>query len=388
MTATPACCVPARRMRVAVIINTYEARAESGGFIHLFEAAKRWTDFDLTVFGPEEARPRVAKELAGAEFLPIPSCERRIGNRAVVYAFRTLAAALLLPGRLRRFDAIYVLSQSLPDIVPAVLAAPQRTVAQVFHLQPLPWKRPGSLLNNMFAFLSERLGVALVRRFVRNVVVLTPLILPALKLPERTSVTHAGSGAWSISVDGMALAPQDRSGAVYVGRMHPAKGLDDVIEAWSMVREQSPHAVLTLVGLGDEEYVRKLRDKVERRGLDGSVRFAGFVSEAEKARILGGARMFVSASREEGWGIAIAEAMALGVPCVTYDLPVFNEVFSRGRIGAPIGDVAALARAMTTLLNDDALHERLLRQAADLAKAFSWDAVARAEERAIRRAAE
>jgi glycosyltransferase involved in cell wall biosynthesis len=375
-----------KRLRVAIVINTYENRAESGGFVHLFQTAKRWRDIELTVFGPETARSRVHTEVPGASFSAIPSCENLTGNRAIVYAFRMLAAALLLPRRLRAFDAVYVLSQSLPDILPAVLASPRRTVAQVFHLQPLPWKRRGSLLNNTFAYLNESLGVALVRRFVRNVVVLTASMEPALRLSSRTRVTVAGSGTWTMSIDAWSTQTRPRTGAVYVGRLHPAKGLEDVIDAWVMVHARVADAVLTLVGSGDDDYLSALRARIERLSLGPFVRMAGFVSEGEKARILGDARAFVSASREEGFGIAVAEALAMGVPCVTYDLPVFREVFPEGRIGVPLGDVAGLASGLVALLQDDVLHAGLSAGGRRLAAALSWDSVADREEDAIRSA--
>ncbi|MBV8149724.1 MAG: glycosyltransferase family 4 protein [Candidatus Eremiobacteraeota bacterium] len=369
-------------------MNTYEKRAESGGFVHLFQTAKRWRGVELTIFGPEAARSRVCSELPSAHFSAIPSCENLTGNRAVVYAFRALSAAAMLPKRLRRFDAIYVLSQSLPDILPAILARPGRTVAQVFHLQPPPWKRPGSLLNNIFAYVNESLGVTLVRRFARNVVVLTSSIEPALRLAPGTHVTAVGSGTWTIPIDAFGMGVHVRAGAIYVGRLHPAKGINDVIDAWAIVQANLPDAVLTLVGSGDEGYIRALHTRIERLSLADSVRFAGFVAEEEKARILGNARAFITASREEGWGIAVAEALALGVPSVTYDLPVFRDVFSRGRIGVPVGDVNALANGILTLLKDDETHARLSAQARELAANFSWDSVARAEEEAIRRAVE
>jgi glycosyltransferase involved in cell wall biosynthesis len=371
-------------VRIAIVMNTYESRAESGGFVHLFQGAKRWRDMELTVFAPELARSRVSRELPEARFVAIPSCETVIANRAAVYLFRTLAAASLLPKRLRSFDAIYVLSPSLPDIVPAVVASPDRTVAQVFHLQAPPWKRPGSVVNNVFAFASEWLGVALVRRFVRNVVVLTSCIEPALRLSPQTRVTPVGSGTWTGPVEGLDIATRDRAGAVYVGRLHPAKGLDDVVDAWAVVHAHFPDAALTLVGSGDESYLRTLRSRIERLNLGDCVRLAGFVTEKEKAQILAGARVFVSASKEEGWGISIAEALALGVPCVTYDLPVFREVFPEGRIGVPTGNVPALAEAITVLLQDDGLREILSAGGRKLAAKLSWDSVADREAEAIR----
>lgn len=369
-------------MNVAIVMNTYEDSAESGGFVHLFQSVKRW-GFDVTVFGPQEARARVTRELPAAAFIAIPHWDGWTKSRAISYALRTAAAVATLPRRLRRFDAIYTLSQSLPDLLPAVIADKGKTVAQVFHLQPLPWKRPGNLLNNVIAYTNEAIGVALVRSLVRNVVVLTSDIEPALRLTPRVRVTRVGSGTWTIPTDRFVDEAQRRQMAVYVGRLHPAKGLDDVVDAWARVHACLPNATLALVGTGDDAYVASLKSRIASLNLSSTVHFTGFVPEEEKARTIASARAFVTASREEGWGIAVAEALALGVPCVTYDLPVFREIFSEGRIGVPVGDIEGLANGIVALLRDDSLHAAFSARGRDLAGALSWDSVADREKEAI-----
>ena len=117
--------------------------------------------------------------------------------------------------------------------------------------------------------------------------------------------------------------------------------------------------------------------------LDERVIFAGQVTDEEKARILGSARAFVSGTREEGFGIAPAEAMAVGTPCVMYDLPVFDDVFPGGRMKVPVGDVGAFADAIARVLTDDDLFNRLSAEAKTVGESFSWDKVAGVMEATI-----
>jgi glycosyltransferase involved in cell wall biosynthesis len=373
-----------RRLKTAVVINTFESESGmAGGFVHIFESIKRWQDSDLTVFAPEIARTSVNAALPDAKFVAIPSPDRWTRSLAMLFGMRTLTALFTIVRPLRTFDVVYAFSHFLPDIVPAVCAAPSRMVVQVFHLQEPPGKRPGSFLRNVLAYANESFGMALVRRYARSVVVLNDVTTPELRLNSSTRIFRVGAGAWPMPVNDLVRPLEKRSGVVCVGRIHPTKGVADLVEAWKIVCTKSPNARLTLVGTGDPEYVAALRERVAACGLASSIRFAGFVSEEEKAQVVSAARLFATASKEEGWGIAIAEALALGVPCVSYDLPVFREAFPIGRVAVPVGDVAAFGSAIVALLNDDGQYAALAAQARELGATFSWDSVARIEEEAI-----
>jgi glycosyltransferase involved in cell wall biosynthesis len=372
-----------RRLTVGVIVNTFEQQTgRSGGVVHLLESVKRWKECDVTFFAPASAQDMFLSEVPEARFVTIPSPDRWLKSIAALFAVRIFTSLLRL-GRLRRLDAIYAYSHFLPDIVPAVCAAPRRTAVQVFHLQDPPGKRPGTFVRNVIAYANELLGMALVRGFARSVIVLNHVTVPQLKLPGAVRIFRAGAGAWPMPVQNL-IQPEDRrAGVVSVGRVHPTKGIDDLIEAWSALHAWLPQVQLTVVGTGDPAYIASLRQRIAERGLESSICLAGFVPEREKMQILSGSRVYVTASKEEGWGIAVAEAMALGVPCVTYDLPVFAEAFPSGRLEVKAGDVKGLTEALIALLTDDARYKKLAKEAHTLGASFSWDSVARIEEDAI-----
>jgi len=373
------------RRKVGIIVATFDDDYEgmAGGYVHFFEAAKRWRDFDLIVYAPELARKRIALELPQAGFVAIPSCDGLVKNRALLFLYRMLAASITLPRRLRKLDAIYPLTHFVADILPAVLAAPRRTAAQVHHLQDAPWRRPGTMFHNTLAYLNEAFGVALIRHWVKSVVVVNRLVEVELRMPRDARVFLSGNGSWTIPIEHAAKPASERAGVVFVGRFHPTKAIDELIEAWAIVAARVPGVSLTLVGTGDAAYVAQLKAGVERLNVETSVIFTGLVTNERKAEILGGARVFATATKEEGFGIAAAEAMALGTPCATYALPVFEEVFPQGRLSAPVGDVTKLADVIVRLLVDDPLFLRLANEAAALGASLSWDSVSRVEEQAI-----
>ena len=94
------------------------------------------------------------------------------------------------------------------------------------------------------------------------------------------------------------------------------------------------------------------------RGLMDGVRFVGSVPEGEKNRLLSEARIGLSLSSEEGWGLAVNEYLACGLSVVAYDLPVFHEVFPDLLQLVPLGEKALAAQTVLELLaNPDICEE-------------------------------
>jgi glycosyltransferase involved in cell wall biosynthesis len=139
---------------------------------------------------------------------------------------------------------------------------------------------------------------------------------------------------------------------LYLGRLHPLKGLDLLVEAWRSVRSSlvhycdsasvaddqqtvgsgqsavgsdSTHArmnsrtnelLLVIAGPDEQGTLRALKEQVARLGLEESVKFVGPVYGEEKWRMLRSADVFVLPSRSENFGIVVAEALACGVPVI------------------------------------------------------------------------
>jgi glycosyltransferase involved in cell wall biosynthesis len=99
------------------------------------------------------------------------------------------------------------------------------------------------------------------------------------------------------------------------------------------------------------------------------VAFEGRVTEERKQALLNRASAFVFPSLQEGFGIALLEAMAAGLPVVAYDLPVFREFLSDGDHGytAPVDDHQQTANRLLKLLRYDSLRREISRRNAEYA---------------------
>jgi glycosyltransferase involved in cell wall biosynthesis len=156
----------------------------------------------------------------------------------------------------------------------------------------------------------------------------------------------------------LGLAPE-RFVGVFVGRLHPVKDVDTVLEAAARVPE------LDLVIVGDGPDRARLEARARRLGIESRVRFHGFSSQV--VDVLGASDAFLLSSHGEGMSNALLEAMACGLPClVSRSVGGARELLGeeRGMLLAD-GEVAAWAEAIRRLVDEPALRSTLGGAAAD-----------------------
>ena len=152
------------------------------------------------------------------------------------------------------------------------------------------------------------------------------------------------------------------------------------------VKSDGPTRVVPRVDRESGDFGRvPLADEI---GLRDRVRFAGFVSNAERDSLLADCRVCVCASEKEGWGLTVIEANRVGTPVVASDAPGLRDSVRDGQTGllAPYGDVDAFADAIGRLLEDDTLALRMSREALRWSEHFDWDRAASEMGEAIDRA--
>jgi glycosyltransferase involved in cell wall biosynthesis len=169
-----------------------------------------------------------------------------------------------------------------------------------------------------------------------------------------------------------------------VGRLVPQKGFDLLLEAFARIAPHRPGWLLMIWGDGPERAALEARR--DRLGLTDRVLMPG-VSRTPGSWIET-ADIFVLSSRYEGWGIVLLEAMAAGLPVVSFDCQWGpHEMISDEVDGlmVPREDVPALATALDRMMGDPALRQRLGTAARQSSKRFmtdqilgQWDEVVRA----------
>jgi len=145
-------------------------------------------------------------------------------------------------------------------------------------------------------------------------------------------------------------ATNENSVLVTVGRLVPSKGHDRLIRMMPAILEAHPGASLWIIGEGPER--AHLDDLVESMQLSSRVQLLGGRSDVED--ILPLAQVFVTGTKREGLGLAVAEGMAAFLPTVGFSVPGIVDTIQDGKNGslAPDGDETAFIQAVTSLLSD------------------------------------
>ncbi|MGE4552765.1 MAG: glycosyltransferase [Desulfovibrionaceae bacterium] len=158
-----------------------------------------------------------------------------------------------------------------------------------------------------------------------------------------------------------------------VARLDPQKGCDLLIRAFLRISADTD-VHLVLLGEGPER--RRLTELTASLGLEARVHFLG--ERQEVGAWLQAAILFVLASHYEGQPNALAEAMAMGRPCIATDTPGACSLIQSDRNGRliPRGDETALANAMRILLDDDKLRLRLGQEAEAITQTYVPERIA------------
>ncbi len=193
---------------------------------------------------------------------------------------------------------------------------------------------------------------------------------------------------WGLPLDGLPYRGAGRRPAHpptlgFVGRIEPRKGQLELVRAFARIRTVRPDARLVLVGpTADAAYGLRVRDAIGRLGLRRAVTMTGAVRDVVK--YLNEWDLFVSLSSDEGQGLAVLEAMAVGVPVVARPVAGIDDFLIDGRTGFAIRGASPLATAsaIEAALSSPARAHATARRARQLVeRRYAWARTVQAFDR-------
>jgi glycosyltransferase involved in cell wall biosynthesis len=367
-------------------------------------------DHEVTIYLKRPWRRRAQArpdERAGYRFVPmlpqrlLPALDRAAGGLsrpgrpafAGLHHFGEYALQIALDLRRRRPDIVHV--HSFSQFVPIIRALnPELAIA--LHM-------PGEWLS--------QLDYAMIERRLRQVDLMIGCSDHITNLVRRRFPHLAGrcctiyNGIDTTIFEQGAGPPAGREGRslLFVGRVSPEKGVHLLLEAFQRLAERFPDLGLDIVGpigelrreyivgLSDDRHVRALERFYDGRGyaahlrervppeLSGRVRFHGGRPQAAVAAFYRAATVLVNASLSESFGMTVVEAGFSGVPAVVSRVGGMQETVVDGRSGLIVepGDIAGLADAVGSLLEDDARRRAMGAAAhARASERYSWERIA------------
>lgn len=164
--------------------------------------------------------------------------------------------------------------------------------------------------------------------------------------------------------------------ALFLGRIYPVKGLPMLVEAWARVRPEGWR--LQIAGPDEAGHRAEIERVVSAAGLNGVVSFLGPIEGEAKSGAYSNADLFILPSYSESFGMAVAEALAHGLPVLTTKGAPWPELAARGCGWSVAPTVEGIARGLCQSTSQDpaALRAMGARGRAWVAADFGWDAVA------------
>ncbi|MBO0982480.1 glycosyltransferase family 1 protein [Rathayibacter sp. SD072] len=243
-------------------------------------------------------------------------------------------------------DLIYYRHRTPPRDLPL----PVRGLWRLYHLAWWPQRR---LLQRADAVVTVS---ETTRTLIREHRLTTR---PVVVVPNAASAPDEASAALAASLP-------DRSGArslVYMGSYMPYKNVETLARAMRLLPDYELH----LMSRASEETVETLRSLAPTAKLV----FHQGADDVTYRSVLARASALVSASRDEGFGIPLVEAMALGTPVVVSDIPIFREIAGDAAVLVDPTSAEDVARGVRTLEDPVLWRERSARSR-ERAAAYSW----------------
>lgn len=166
----------------------------------------------------------------------------------------------------------------------------------------------------------------------------------------------------------------DTKQVIMVGRYNDAKGYDYLIDAWDIVHKRCPDWTLQVYGSG--EYYNQVVNWIDERNLGNSIILHEPTSQISEKYLE--SSICVMSSRYEGFPMVLVEAMASGVPCVSFDCPFGPRNIIRNEEDGLLVEylnTQALADGLCRLIEDETLRKQFGRKARENIKRFSKDEI-------------
>jgi glycosyltransferase involved in cell wall biosynthesis len=330
-----------------------------GSELHAHELMKRWAAEGLQVTTRTSRAAGRPAETTRNGYRVV-----RKGSRYSSF-HRTVAAEV---GRtMGGYDALVEVWNGVPFLSPLWCRKPRLTV--LHHVHGPMWDQ---LFPPRIAAIGRVMETRLAPPLYRRGTVVCPSESTRQELlslgfhPDRVVAVPNGTPDWYSP----GPSRSERPLVVAVGRLAPVKRFDALVRAVATTRLDVPDVELVIVGIGPErEHIEAAIDAVDGRSW---ITLAGRVSSPDLLSLYQRAWVVASASLAEGWGLSLTEGAACATPAVATDISGHQSSVVDGVTGLLV-PLDGLDVALTKVLVDPELRERLGASALARSKALSWD---------------
>lgn len=281
-------------------------------------------------------------------------------------------------------NVVYVTSDLFWEVIPAYICKTKNKriewIQVIHHAYPDWKKRPGRKIPSFFGSYLQKFSFFLIKKKADKIILVNRLMKAyLLERGFKEEKIHVSSNGIDLEYLGNLKKNNSYFDGAFLGRLDSSKGIRDLIEIWKKILAELPGVKLAAIGSVEENVREKLQKMINEAGLRDNIKIMGFLKDKEAYGILKAVKIFVFPSHEEGWGIAIAEAMACGIPVVSWNLPVYREVFENYTAQVEENNIELFSEKAIKLLKNRELWEKVSCDGREFIKRYSWDSVAEKE---------
>lgn len=377
------------KSKLIIIANNNIGTGQSGGDTIFLEFIKHWQDkFSITVFGSAETKILLDRYQLKPGFIKTdnvnPNCYPTSFNLFVNTVRRTFKGVLCFFSNLKQFKNskyCYTVSDFYPDFTIGLLYKmfnPKGIwLCGQYLFAPIPGSKYSpyehQLVKGTLYFLLQIFSRFFAQLFADQILITSEP--DRSRFPGKKVIIVQG-GVDTTESDkylkrGDVKPVSKRSyDAVFQGRLHSQKGVLELMDIWKLVVKKSPKIKLALIGNGQLE--NELKNKIKKLKLSKNVILFGFQTGQKKYDIFKDSKIVVHPAIYDSGGMAAAEAMAWGLPGVSFDLEALKTYYPKGMIKTPSGDYQLFADNILKLLNDQNLYKKTSTDALSLIRNV-WD---------------
>jgi glycosyltransferase involved in cell wall biosynthesis len=162
--------------------------------------------------------------------------------------------------------------------------------------------------------------------------------------------------------------------AIYCSRLHPQKGISQLLDIWKLVLSDKKNAKLAVIGNGGIEFERLLKDKSRKLNIEKNIYWLGYVNNEAKYKLYLQSKFFVHPAIYDNNGMVVAEALCSGLPVVMYDSDS-RKFYDDGCIKIKINDQIQYSKEILRLIKDKKYYNKIkpsFEMVKELKKLWKW----------------
>lgn len=378
----------------ALVPKSQSYRGRSGGMVRLVEILKRSSNIEaikIKLVSSDERYEQVFRN-GGIEFEFI-SVKSKLKFKSLYGLFFKSLLILVKSFFVMKLDFLesrnekvvaYTSSDLFWEVIPAYFFKKRNKNIQwiqvIHHIYP-NWKnRSGGKVANFLGYYLQRFSFRLIRKKADKIIILNNIVKKELvRMGFYGNKIFTSSNGIDIDYFDYIKKADPVYDGLFLGRLSPSKGIVDLVEIWKNICQEIPEAKLAIIGGVSEKTKDFLQKKIDGLNLKNNIDLLGYLEDSKAYSILKSGKLFIFPSHEEGWGIAIAEAMACALPVVSWDLPVYKEIFEKYTVQVKENDANLFSERVLELLKNDEMRKKIGESGKEFIRKYSWDSVAEKE---------